>query len=180
VTRMAERLLELGCPLVEVNAGGGLGTPMHPGEEPLDLDAFAQILAARFGSLDVAVGVEPGEFLTNLCGILLAEVVTVEDRLGTTFVGLDAGWNVWNDYYIFQRRPAVVVAARADAHCDRAATLAGHINEGNDLLGEDLALPEVREGEIVALPATGGYCPGMWTDHCMRPRAAGLYFTDRI
>jgi diaminopimelate decarboxylase len=180
VARMAEKLLELGCPLVEVNAGGGLGTPLQPGEEPLDVDAYARILAARFGSLGVAVGVEPGEFLTNLSGVLLAEVVTVEERLGTTFVGLDAGWNVWNDYYIFQRRPAVIVAARADAPCESTATLAGHINEGNDLLGEDLPLAEVREGEIVALPTTGGYCPGMWTDHCMRPRATQLYLAERV
>ena len=128
----------------------------------------------------MAVGVEPGEFLTNLSGVFLTEVVTVEERLGTTFVGLDAGWNVWNDYYIFERRPTVVVAARADAPRDRAATLAGHINEGNDLFAEDLPMPEVHEGEIVALPSTGGYCPGMWTDHCMRPRAGELYFTDRV
>jgi diaminopimelate decarboxylase len=180
VARMAEKLLDLGCPLVEVNAGGGLGTPLQAGEGSLDLDAYAQILAARFGGLGVAVGVEPGEFLTNLSGVLLAEVVTVEERLGTTFVGLDAGWNVWNDYYIFQRRPVVVVAARADAPCDRTATLAGHINEGNDLFAEDLPTPEVSEGEIIALPSTGGYCPGMWTDHCMRPRAVELCFTDRV
>jgi diaminopimelate decarboxylase len=180
VARMAEKLLELGCPLVEVNAGGGLGTPLQPGEEPLDVDAYAEVLAARFGGLGVAVGVEPGEFLTNLSGVLLAEVVTVEERLGATFVGLDTGWNVWNDYYIFERRPAAIVAARADAARDHAATLAGHINEGNDLFAEGLPMPEVREGEIVALPSTGGYSPGMWTDHCMRPRAGELYFTDRV
>ena len=136
VARMAEKLLDLGCPLVEVNAGGGLGTPLQSGEQPLDLDAYAQILASRFGGLGVAVGAEPGEYLTNLSGVLLAEVVTVEERLGTTFVGLDVGWNVWNDYYIYERRPAVVVAGRADAPLDRAATLAGHINEGNDLFGK--------------------------------------------
>jgi diaminopimelate decarboxylase len=180
VARMARKLVDLGCPLVEVNVGGGLGTPLHPGEEPLDLDAYAQILAAWFGDLGVAVGVEPGEFLTNLSGVLLAEVVTVEERLGAIFVGVDAGWNVWNDYYIFERRPAVVVAGRADAPRDRTVTLAGHINEGNDLFAEDLPMPEVREGEIVALPSSGGYCPGMWTDHCMRPRAGELYFTDRV
>ena len=38
----------------------------------------------------------------------------------------------------------------------------------------------MREGEIVAFPSVGGYCPGMWTDHCLRPRAAALYFTDRV
>ena len=180
VARMARKLLALGCPLTEVNAGGGLGTPLHPGDEPLDLDAYARVLAGHFGGLGVAVGVEPGEFLTNLSGVLLAEVVTVEQRLGATFVGLDAGWNVWNDYYIFQRRPAAVVAARADAPQDRAVTLAGNINEGNDLFAEDIPFPGVREGEIVALPSAGGYCPGMWTDHCLRPRATGIYFTDRV
>jgi diaminopimelate decarboxylase len=180
VARMAERLLEAGCPLVEVNAGGGLGTPLLPGEAPLDLDAFAGILARRFGHLGVAVGVEPGEFLTNQSGVLLAEVVSVEDRLGATFVGLDIGWNVYNDPYIYGRPAEAVVAARADAPRDQVATLAGHINEGNDIFGTDMPLPHVCEGEIVALVANGGYCPGMWTDHCMRPRAGSLYFTDRI
>ncbi len=180
VARMAEKLLDAGCPLVEVNAGGGLGTPLHPGETPLDLDAYAGVLAARFGHLGLSVGVEPGEFLTNLSGAFLAEVVSVEDRLGTTFVGLDAGWNVMNDHYIYGRRPAAVVAARAGAPRDRVVTLTGHINEGDDVFGAGVPLCAVREGEIVALPAIGGYSPGMWTDHCMRPRARALYFSDRV
>jgi diaminopimelate decarboxylase len=180
VARMAEKLLGAGCPLVEVNAGGGLGTPLQPGETPLDLDAYAGILAARFGHLGLAVGVEPGEFLSNLSGVLLAEVVTVEDRLGTTFVGLDAGWNVMNDHFIYERRPTAVVAARASAPGDRSVTLTGHINEGDDVFVRDLPLCDVREGDIVALPSLGGYCAGMWTDHCMRPRAGAVYFSDRL
>jgi diaminopimelate decarboxylase len=180
VARMVRRLQELGCPLVELNAGGGLGTPMQPGDEPLDLHAYADILAGHFGDLGVAVGVEPGEYLTNPSGVLLTEVVTVEDRLGATFVGLDAGWNVWNDHYVFERQPAALVAGRAGAPRDRIVTLAGHINEGDDLFAEDLPFPEVSEGEIVALASSGGYCPGMWTDHCMRPRAKMLYFDERV
>ena len=180
VARMAERLLDAGCPLVEVNAGGGLGTALLPGEAPLDLEALAGILARRFGHLGVAVGVEPGEFLTNLSGVLLAEVVSVEDRLGTTFVGLDVGWNVFNDPYVYGRPCHAVVATRAHAPRDRVVTLAGHINEGNDLFGTDVPFPDVREGEIVALASCGGYCAGMWTDHCMRPRAGMRYFADRV
>ena len=89
--RLIRRLVDTGCPLREVNVGGGLGTPLHAGKRPLDLDAYAGILAGHFGDLGVAVGVEPGEFLTNEAGLLLAEVVTVESRMGTTFVGLDCG-----------------------------------------------------------------------------------------
>ena len=179
VTRMAEALLAAGCPLVEVNAGGGLGTPLHAGERPLDLAAYAGILARRLGHLGVAVGVEPGEFLTNESGVLLAEVVSVEERLGTTFVGLDAGWNVLNDAYVYGRRLHAIVTSRAGASRDRLTTLVGHINEGDDVFTAEEPFPEVSEGEIVAFPAVGGYCSGMWTDHCLRPRAAAVYFAAR-
>jgi len=112
---MVRRLVSAGCPLVEVNVGGGLGTPLHEGERPLDLDAYAGILAQHFGDLGVAVGVEPGEFLTNEAGLLLAEVVTVERRMGTTFVGVDCGWNVMNDHRIYGRNLEFVACGRADA-----------------------------------------------------------------
>jgi diaminopimelate decarboxylase len=180
VARMAQALLDAGCPLREVNVGGGLGTPLHTGERPLDLDAYADILARRFATLGVAVGAEPGEFLTNECGVLLAEVITVEDRLGATFVGLDAGWNVMNDAYVYDHTPVAVVAARADAPRRDEVTLAGHINEGNDVFAADEPFPVVREGDVVAFVSVAGYCPGMWTDHCLRPRAGTLYFADRI
>ncbi|NLE22674.1 MAG: diaminopimelate decarboxylase [Actinobacteria bacterium] len=180
VARMTERLLEAGCPLVEVNVGGGLGTPLLPGERALDLDAWAGILARHFGGFGLDVGVEPGEFLANLSAVLLAEVVTVEERLGATFVGLDVGWNVMNDPFIYKRPVDVVVASRARAPRHRVVTLAGNINEGDDLFGRDLPFADVREGEIVAFASTGGYTAGMWTDHCMRPRARVLYFRERI
>ena len=179
VARMTEQLLETGCPLVEVNVGGGLGTPLLPGESALDLDAWAGILARHFGRFGLHVGVEPGEFLTNLSGVLLAEVVTVEERLGATFVGLDVGWNVMNDPFIYGRPVDAVVASRARAPRRRVITLAGHINEGDDLFGRDLPFVDVQEGEVVAFASTGGYAAGMWTDHCMRPRAGALYFSER-
>jgi diaminopimelate decarboxylase len=177
--RMARRLLEAGCPLVEVNAGGGLGTPLRDGERPLDLDAYAGLLARHFGDLGVAVGAEPGEFLTNEAGVLLAEVVSVEDRAGTPFVGLDCGWTVLNDHRIYGRELEFIIPARADAPGAGLVTVAGHINEGDDVFGEGVRLPEVAEGEIVAVVSIGGYCHSMWTDHCGRPRAGAVFFADR-
>ena len=177
--RLVRRLVEAGCPLQEVNVGGGLGTPLHDGERPLDLDAYAGIVARHFGHLDVAIGVEPGEFLTNEAGLLLAEVVTVESRAGTTFVGLDCGWNVMNDHVIYGRELEFVVCSRADAAATQKVTVAGNINEGDDLFGANVALPEVAEGDIVAIVSIGGYCQSMWTDHCGRPRAGALFVADR-
>jgi len=177
--RMVRRLVAAGCPLQEVNVGGGLGTPLHEGERHLDLDVYSGILARHFGDLGVAVGVEPGELLTNEAGLLLTEVVTVERREGTTFVGLDCGWNVMNDHLIYGRDLEYVVCGRAGEPLLQRVTVAGHINEGDDLFGEDVPFPEVVEGDIVALVSIGGYCQSMWTDHCGRPRAGAIFFEDR-
>ena len=179
-TAMIRRLIELGCPIGEVNTGGGLGIPLLPGEEHLDLDAYAAILAEHLGPLDVLVTAEPGDFLTKESAILLAEVVTVEDRLGTTFVGLDAGWNVMHDRFIYGVPFEVSLCRAADAAPVGRVTVSGHINEGNDLFAEDYPFPAVGEGDIVAIINCGGYNQAMTLEHCLRPPATAVYFADRL
>jgi diaminopimelate decarboxylase len=68
---------------------------------------------------------------------------------------------------------------QAEAPPTQRVTVARHINEGNDLFGEDVLFPYVAEGDIVAMVGVGGYCQSMWTDHCGRPRAGALFFADR-
>jgi diaminopimelate decarboxylase len=179
VAGVADRALALGCPLETVNVGGGLGVPMLPGERPLDLAAWAQVLARRLGSLDVTVAVEPGDFLVKEAAILLGEVVTVEERMGVTFVGLDMGWNVMNDRFIYDMPFEYVVCARADAAPTRDVTITGNINEGDDLWAEDYPFPDTDEGEIVACINVGGYNQAMQMEHCLRPFAPAVYFEDR-
>jgi diaminopimelate decarboxylase len=179
VAGLCHRLLDLGCHLREVNAGGGLGIPQLPGEEPLDLDAWAAVLARRFGDLGATVAVEPGDFLTKDSAILLGEVVSVEDRMGTTFVGLDMGWNVMNDHFIYGMPFPYVLCEKADAAPTQRVTIAGHINEGDDLWAEDYPLPEVEEGDIIACINVGGYNQAMQMTHCLRPHARAVYFGDR-
>jgi len=176
---LCRRLLGLGCHLREVNAGGGLGIPQLPGEEPLDLDAWAAVLARRFGDLGVTVAVEPGDFLVKDSAILLGEVVSVEDRMGTTFVGLDMGWNVMNDHFIYGMPFPYVLCEKAGAEPVKSVTIAGHINEGDDLWAEDYPLPAVEEGDIIACINVGGYNQAMQMTHCLRPHAAAVYFADR-
>jgi diaminopimelate decarboxylase len=180
VAEMVRRLLDLGCPIEEVNTGGGLGVPQRLGEEPLDLDAWASILSRHLGALGVVVATEPGDFLVKEAGSLLAEVVTVEDRMGATFVGLDAGWNVMSDHFVYGMPYEVIVCRAADAPATGTVTISGHINEGDDLFAEDYPFPDISEGEIVAIANVGGYNQAMAMNHCMRPHAKAVYFDDRI
>jgi diaminopimelate decarboxylase len=179
VSAMAAHLIERGCPLAEVNTGGGLGIPTRAGDEPLDLDAYASMLARHLGPLGVVVGVEPGDFLVKESAVLLAEVVSVEDRDARRFVGVDAGWNVVNEGFIYGARQEVVVCVRADAPAVAAVTVAGHINEGNDVFAEDRDLPPVREGDVIAILHCGSYAQSMTIVHCLRPPAPAVFFEDR-
>jgi diaminopimelate decarboxylase len=184
VVAMVRRLVDLGCPIAEVNAGGGLGNSGQPGQEPLDLDAYAGILARHFGPLGVTIACEPGESISSGAGTMLTEVVTVEDRSVTgdgsaMFAGVDCGWNVMNGVFVYQCRFEPVLCRAAGAPATHRYTVAGHINEGPDVFAEDHPLPEVREGDVVAIPGVGAYYQATWHTHCMRPFPAVVWFDDR-
>ncbi len=180
VAAMVERLQDAGCPIAEINTGGGLGEPMMEGETDLDLDAWAAVVARRLGPLGATIATEPGEFFFAASGVLLAEVATVEDRLGTTFVGLNAGWNTAAVRFVWGEWVDVVPAVEPLAPRPQRVTIAGHINEAPDLFAEDYAFPAVAEGDIVALLNVGGYCQAAAGSHCLRPVAPAVYFGERL
>jgi len=177
---MVERLQEAGCPIDEVNTGGGLGEPMMEGEVDLDLDAWAGVVARRLGPLGVTIATEPGEFLFTPAGVLLAEVATVEDRLGTTFVGLNAGWNTVPERFIWGEWLEIVPVVDPLAVRPSCVAVSGHINEAPDLFAEDYPFPPVAEGDVVAVLGTGGYSQAAASRHCLRPIASAVFFADRL
>jgi diaminopimelate decarboxylase len=181
VAAIARRLRDEGHPIGEVNVGGGLGVPARADETPIDLDAWAAAIRRALGDLvddGVVVGCEPGDYLAKDSAILLGEVVTVEERAGTTFVGLDLGWNVNCSYFIYRYAQEFVACTAPDAPRTERVTVAGHINEAGDVFAEDYPLPPVREGDVLALLNAGGYHQAMSSTHCLRPHAPAL-FLDR-
>jgi diaminopimelate decarboxylase len=173
-----DRLVAAGHRIGEVNVGGGLGAPAREDEHAVDLDAYAEVLARHLGPLGVTIACEPGDALSKDAAILLGEVVTVEERRGVTFVGLDIGWNVNCSYFIYRFAQELVVCDAADADRTEIVTIAGHINEAGDVFAEDYAMPAVEEGAIVALLNAGGYLQAMSSTHCLRPMGPAL-FLDR-
>ena len=180
VAEMVRTLQRAGCPIREVNTGGGLGVPQRPGDRPLDVRAWAAILARHLGALDVAVSTEPGDFLVKECGVALAEVVIVEIREGVRFVGLDIGWNVIGEHFVYDSVLDLVLCRDVEADVTDAATIAGNINEGDDLFSQDYPFPEVHEGDIVAAIGVGSYNASMTSVHCLREPARAVAFGDRL
>ena len=173
-----EWLLAHGCPITEVNVGGGVGVPARDDEPKVDLDAYAALLARYLGPLGVVIAAEPGDYLSKDAAILLGEVVTVEERGGVTFVGLDIGWNVNCAYFIYGYLQEILPAATVDAARTEVVTVAGHINEASDVFASDYPMAPIGEGDIVAVLNAGGYLQAMSSTHCLRPTGTAL-FLDR-
>ena len=96
------------------------------------------------------------------------------------FVGLDAGWNLAPDRFIYEVPLEVVLCRDALPESVRATTITGNINEGDDVFAEDHSFPAAREGDIVAILYAGGYWQNMVAPHCGRLKPPAVYFVDRL
>ncbi len=179
-TRFLDRLLEAGYAIREVNVGGGLGRVARDAEAPVDLDAYARVVARHLTPYQVVAAVEPGDLVMKDAGVLLGEVVSVERRGPTTFVGLDLGWNVNCAYFIYRYAQEILPVRDPLRERTRLVTVAGNINEAGDVFAEDYPFPDVEEGELVAILNAGGYLQAMSMTHCLRPTARSVYLERAV
>jgi diaminopimelate decarboxylase len=157
-----------------VNVGGGMGLRLQESEAAPDASSYANGLKQQLGPLGVTVVCEPGDYIVGDAGILLVEVVGVDEKGGETFVGVDCGHNAFNAPAMYGQAQEVVLCRDAASAAHRRYTIAGHINEAGDIFVEGARLPEVREGNILALLNAGGYGASMASRHCSRPHALEL------
>ncbi len=151
-----------------LNVGGGLGVRLAEADITIDLARWAAIVAHHVTRRRLRVQVEPGDYLVKDAGLLLVRVNTLEDKAGTRFAGVDAGLGILN-LAAHYRTPFIVAPLRlaAGAPIERV-TIAGNINEAIDLLAENVMLPALAEGDLLALLNVGGYGSSAASNHCMR------------
>jgi len=157
------------CPTIEtLDIGGGLGVPLVAGDGVLDLDAWAEIIASYARPRGLTIQIEPGDYLVKDAGVLVVEVNSVEEKGGTIFVGINAGLNV-NNTYAYYRTPFVIAPLRWDEMTtSEMYSIAGNINESIDILADNIVLPRMQEGDLLALINVGGYGASSSSNHCMR------------
>jgi diaminopimelate decarboxylase len=165
------RLAELARALPTVrtlNVGGGLCWRQRAEDEPLAPATWAALLRQHLAPTGCTIACEPGTFVAASCGVLLAEVNTVETRRSGTWIGLDAGHNV-NGYAAHYHIPHAILSVERplDPPVD-PVHVAGNINEAVDVFARSVRLPRLAEGDLVAFFPAGGYGASMASDHCMR------------
>jgi diaminopimelate decarboxylase len=154
-----------------INVGGGLGGRFRGADSPLPVEQWAAAIRRQLTPLGLGVACEPGTFVAAPAGVLVVEVNTVERRRGVTWVGVDAGFAL-NPCPALYNIPIEVVplhAPYAPPTCDY--TIVGPINEATDVWVRNYALPQLHEGDLLALLPAGAYAMSMASDHCLRGMA---------
>jgi len=146
-----------------VNLGGGYGIGYREGESDLDVGAIGLEVTRRVRLLSQQRGrmirliVEPGRVLVASAGSLLTTVVSVKNRGGRRYIGVDStvgnivAPSVYHGYH------------RIEALSPRGATMevttdvCGNTTHSGDFLARDVRLPRVEPGDVLALRDVGAY-----------------------
>jgi diaminopimelate decarboxylase len=158
-----------------LNIGGGIpaaydGSSALP--SPKDF-ADAILPAARGFNLIL----EPGRFLVAAAGVLLMRVLYVKDQGMQRFVIVDAGMNDLIRPMLYQARHAIVPLVPREGE-PKAVTLAGPVCESTDILAEDLLLPPVEPGDVLAVLTAGAYGAAMASNYNARMRPAEVVISE--
>ena len=153
-----------------VDAGGGLGIPYEPHDEPLDLG----VLGARLESLtvrmaddaatrDTRILLEPGRFLVGPAGAYVARVLDRKQVGGQHVVILDGGiHHVLRPALVGQehrvRALTGVASTPAGAGAQRfPVTVAGPLCSGLDVFAQSAVMALPDPGDLVAVLDVGAY-----------------------
>jgi diaminopimelate decarboxylase len=167
-----------------INFGGGLPVPYREGEEPFDIQKFADLagplILSDFKNRDSEFRYyfEPGRWFTAPSGVLLTRVNTVKDQGNVTYLGTDTGLNHILRPVLYDAYHAVVNLSRYGTGNNSLYTIAGNICESGDILATDRMLPETHEGDVLAICDTGAYGMSMASHYNRRSLPAEILITD--
>lgn len=153
-----------------IDIGGGLPIPYSDDDEPFDLDAWAQGLAAiKAVHPAFELAIEPGRFLVGEAGVLLARVTQVVEKDGVRRVGLDAGMNALIRPALYDAWHDIANLSRLDAATDGEFDVVGPICESSDVFGRRVKLPAATApGDVVAIADAGAYGYSMANEYNLR------------
>lgn len=169
---------ETGYILEELNIGGGLGIYYSPGDEPSSIESYAEIVmntvkqkCDEFELPTPKLLIEPGRSISGPAGTTLYKVGSIKNIPGVRkYVAVDGGMNENIRPALYEAKYEVYVASRMNEPSNEKVTITGKCCESGDILAWNVNLPEVKPGDILAMPSTGAYGYAMSGNYNRIPR----------
>jgi diaminopimelate decarboxylase len=162
-----------------IDIGGGFGIPYKPEENDLDLTEFSAKIVTLFKNRieEYCLGkpflcIEPGRYIVCDASILLTAVNTIKVTPSHKYIGVDAGFNTLLRPTMYGSYHSVLVANKLGQANKEKYDVVGPICESGDILAKERALPNVEEGDVLAVLNVGAYGFSMSSQYNSRPRPA--------
>jgi diaminopimelate decarboxylase len=176
---------ELGITFEFLDFGGGIGIPYTQDQEPFNLEDYSATILGLFKEKiaeyelgDPFFCIEPGRFLVAESTIILSEVNTIKQTVSKNYIGIDAGFNNLIRPTMYGSYHEMVVANKMTQEPTKIYEIAGPICETGDVLARDRHLPQIEEGDIIAILDAGAYGFTMASNYNARPYAAEILVRD--
>lgn len=171
---------KLGLVINKLNLGGGYGIMYTDKDDPVPYDEYIKKVSevikstAKMRGLGVPfLLMEPGRSIVAPAGITLYTVGSIKDIKNVRkYVSVDGGMGDNPRYILYESEYTAVAANKANEKNIEKVTIAGKCCESGDLLMENVMLPELQSGDILAVLATGAYNYSMASNYNRIPRPA--------
>jgi diaminopimelate decarboxylase len=162
----------------KLGAGGGLGIAYTNNDDPPTPRQFVETVrhaleagCFRRGIKVPQLVVEPGRSIAGPAGVALYTVGSIKDIPGVRrYVAVDGGMGDNIRPKLYGARYEAFLASAPDRAPHGKVTIAGKYCESTDILITDIAMPELKPGDIICVPAAGAYCLAMASNYNGIPR----------
>jgi diaminopimelate decarboxylase len=175
-------LCDAGHDIRYLDAGGGLGInylSSQGGNFATEVRAYARELIAPLKGLGIHLLLEPGRSIVGPAGILVTRVVYKKRNHGKLFFVIDAAMNDLLRPALYNAYHEIVPVTAPGSLSKVTADVVGPICESSDFFARNRELPEVNEGDLLAVLDAGAYGMTLASNYNTRPRAAEVLVDGR-
>lgn len=163
--------------------GGGWGVAYHEDELPSpSIESYVRGIAesvlegCRQRGLDLpSLHLEPGRSLVARAGVALYRVGALKRRPGKSWLLIDGGMADNPRHALYGAKYSCLPVTGLSRASLEKVSVAGPFCESGDVVIEDLLLPELQEGELIAIPVAGAYHMSMASNYNGARRPAVLW-----
>jgi len=171
---------KLGITVEFIDFGGGIGVAYKPDQTPVDYEVVSAGIKKHYdeimvpaGIVDLRLAFECGRVITGPFGYLVTTAIH-HKNIWKNYVGVDACMANLMRPGMYGAYHHITVMGKENAPADHVYDVTGSLCENNDKFAVDRKLPEIVEGDILAIHDAGAHGHSMGFNYNGKVRSAEL------
>ncbi len=175
-----------GVELCELDLGGGFGIKYVDGDAPIEYGKYIEAVSKVVSRVAVErnlkvpfIVMEPGRSIVASAGLTVYKVGSVKNIPGIrTYVSVDGGMGDNPRFILYGSEYDAVLVEKPLAEKSGKVTIVGKCCESGDILIENIEMPEIKAGDLLAVLATGAYNYSMSSNYNRIPKLPVVFAAD--